>query len=96
MLLDQGVGGFDICKLISGHQDTCDIFCHLKFNQGFPGDYTVKNLPAIQEIWVRPLGWEDPLEKEMATHSRILAWKIPRTEEPGRLQSMGLQRVEHD
>ena len=93
MLLDQGVGGFDICKLISGHQDTCDIFCHLKFNPGFPGDYTVKNLPAIQEIWVRPLGWEDPLEKEMATHSRILAWKIPRTEEPGRLQSMGSQSL---
>ena len=50
----------------------------------------------MQEIWVRFLGWEDPLEKEMATHSSILAWKIPWTEEPGRLQSMGLQRVRHD
>ena len=49
----------------------------------------VKNLPAVQETWVRSLGWEDPLEKEMAIHSRTIAWKIPWTEEPGRLQSMG-------
>ena len=51
----------------------------------------VKNLPAMQEIWVQFLGWEDTLEKEMATHSSILAWRIPWTKEPGRLQSMGLQ-----
>ena len=56
----------------------------------------VKCLPAVQETWVRSLGWEDPLEKEMATHSSTLAWKIPRTEEPVRLQSMGSQRVGHD
>ena len=49
----------------------------------------VKRLPAIRETWVRSLGWEDLLEKEMATHSSTLAWKIPWTEEPGRLQSMG-------
>ena len=49
----------------------------------------VKNLPVIQETWVQCLGWEDPLEKEMATYSSILAWRIPWTEEPGRLQSMG-------
>jgi len=55
----------------------------------------VKNLPATQETWVWSLGQEDPLEKGMATHSSILAWKIPETEEPGRLQSMGLQRVGH-
>ena len=55
-----------------------------------------KNLPAMQETWVRSLGWEDLLEKEMVTHSGILAWRIPRTEEPGRLQSMGSQRVTHD
>ena len=55
----------------------------------------VKNLPAMQETQVRSLG-ENPLEKEMATHSSILAWRIPRTEEPGRLQSMGSQRVRHD
>ena len=51
----------------------------------------VKNLPAMQETWVRFLGWEDSLEKEMATHSSILAWRIPWTEEPGGLQSMGSQ-----
>ena len=55
----------------------------------------VKNLPAVQETWVQSLGWEDPLEKEMATHSSILAWKISWTEEPGELQSMGSQRVGH-
>ena len=57
---------------------------------------TVKRLPAMWETWVRSLGREDPLEKEMATHSSILAWKIPWMEESGRLQSMGLQRVRHD
>ena len=57
---------------------------------------TVKNLPAIQETWVRSLGWEDPLEKRMATHSGILAWRIPWTEGLGRLQSMGSQRHGHD
>ena len=56
----------------------------------------VKNLPAKQEAWVQSLGQEDPLEKGTATHSSIPAWRIPRTEEPGRLQSMGLQRVGHD
>ena len=56
----------------------------------------VKNLPAKQETWVQSLGWEDPLEKEMATHSSILAWRIPWTEEPGRLQSMGSQRVRYN
>ena len=53
----------------------------------------VKRLSAMQETWVQSLGREDPLEKEMATHSRTIAWKIPWTEEPGRLQSMGSQRV---
>ena len=57
---------------------------------------TVKNPPAMQETWVRSLGWEDLLEEGMATHSSILAWRIPWTEETGRLQSMGLQRVGHD
>ena len=52
----------------------------------------VKNLPAMQETWVRSLGWEDPLEEEMATHSSILAWEIPRTEEPVGLQFMGSQK----
>ena len=56
----------------------------------------VKNPPEIQETWVPSLGWEDPLEKGMATHYSILAWTIPWTEEPDRLQSMGLQRVGHE
>ena len=56
----------------------------------------VKNLLAMQETWVRSLGWEDLLEKGIATHASILAWRIPWTEEPGGLQSMGSQRVRHD
>ena len=56
----------------------------------------VKSLPAMLETWVQSLGWEDLLEKEMATHSSILAWKIPWREESGGLQSMGSQRVGHD
>ena len=54
----------------------------------------VKNLPVMHKTQVRSLGWEDPLEKRMATHSSIFAWRIPWTEEPGRLQSMGLERVD--
>ena len=57
---------------------------------------TVKNLPAVQETQLRFLGQEGPLEKEVTTHSSILAWNIPWTEDPGRLQSMGSQRVKHD
>ena len=56
----------------------------------------IKRLSTKQETWVPSLGWEDPLEKEMAIHSSTIAWKIPWTEEPGRLQSMGSQRVRHD
>ena len=57
---------------------------------------TVKNPPAMQEIWVRSLGWEDPLEKGTATHSSILAWRSPWAEEPGELQPMRSQTVGHD
>ena len=57
---------------------------------------TVKRLSMMQETQVRSLGWEDPLEKEMAIHSSTIAWKILWTEEPGRLQSMGSQRIRHD
>ena len=56
----------------------------------------VKRLSTVQETWVRALGWEDPLEKEMAIHSSTIAWKIPWTEKPGRLQSMGSQIVGHN
>ena len=61
---------------------------------GSPGGPAVKNPPAVQEIWVQSLGWDDPLEEEMATHSSILARKIPWTKETGGLQSIGAQR--HD
>ena len=64
--------------------------------QGFPVGSVVKNLPAMQEIWVQFLGHEDPLEKGMATYSSILAQEIPWTEEPGGLQSVGSKRVGHD
>ena len=64
--------------------------------EGFPGGSMVKNLPANQETQVWTLGWEDPLEKEMTTHSSSLAWRIPWIEEPGRLQSIGLQRIRND
>ena len=57
---------------------------------------TVKNLLAMQETQIRSLGWKDPLEKEMTTHSSIMAWRIPLTEEHGGLESVGLQRFEHD
>ena len=60
----------------------------------FPVARMVKNLPAVQETWVPSLGWEDPLEKGMATYSGILAWRITWTEEPGGLQSMGLQKLD--
>ena len=71
---------------------------------GYPLQYSwaslvaqlVKNLPAMRETWVQSLGWEDPLEKGKATHSSILAWRIPWTEEPGGLQSLGSLRVRHD
>ena len=63
---------------------------------GFPGGSVVRNLPAMQETRFQSLGWEDPLEKEVATHSSIFAWRIPWTEEPGELQFMGSQKAEHD
>ena len=63
-------------------------------SKGFQAAQTVKNLPAMQETWVQSLGWDDPLEKGMATHSSILAWRIPWTEEPGRLQSMGSKSLD--
>ena len=69
------------------------------YNQALQVAQWVKNLPAIQEMpemWVRFQGWEDTLEEGMAIHSRILSWRIPWTEEPGRLQSRGSQRVGHD
>ena len=66
------------------------------FHVPSPVAQTVKNIPEMQETWVRSLGREDPVEEEMAIHSSILAWRIPGTEEPSGLQSMWLQRVGHD
>ena len=68
----------------------------LLYSTSFPGGSVVKNLPAMHEIRVLSLGQEDSLEEGMATHSSILAWRIPWTEEPGGLQSLELQRVRHD
>ena len=62
---------------------------------GLVGGSVVKNLPAKQETYVRAPGWEDPLSKDMATYSIILAWEIPWTEEPGRLQSIGLHKIRY-
>ena len=72
------------------------VFYRLYHFIGFAVAQTVKHLPAMRETQIQSLGWEDPLEKDMATHSSTLAWKIPWMEEPGRLQSMGSQRVRHD
>ena len=68
------------------------IYNNIVVHMGFPGGSVVKNPPAMQETWVRSLGWEDPLEKEMAAHTSILACKILWAEEPGGLQSLGLQK----
>ena len=65
----------------------------LQYSWAYLVAQTVKNLPAMWETWVRSLGWEDPLEEGMATHSSVLAWRVPWTEEPGRLPSMESQRV---
>ena len=73
----------------------CFFFLKLIFKASLVAQM-VKCLPAMRETQVQSLGWEDLLEKEAATHSRTLAWRIPRAEEPGRLQSMGSQRVGHD
>ena len=73
-----------------------NITAHLYIFRGFSGGTLVKNSLAVQEMRVQSLGQEDPLEEEMATHSSILAWKITWTDEPGGLQSIGLQRAGHD
>ena len=66
--------------------------CIVSITQGFPGGSAVKNLLVVQDMWIQSLGQEDPLEKEMATHSHILPWEISGTEEPEGLQSMGSQK----
>ena len=74
----------------------CCIWVRICLEHNFPGGSGPKTPPAMLETWVLSLGLEDPLEKGLATHSSIIAWRIPWTEEPGRLETMGLQRVGHD
>ena len=86
-----------LSKCVQGHQ----VFQHWALDSDLVSSYSlvaqmVKSLSAMQETWVQSLHWEDSLEKEMATHPSILAWKILWMEEPGRLQSMGSQRVRHN
>ena len=93
-----------------GKESACSAYCRVPGlgrspgeGIGYPLQYSlasivavlVKNMPATRETWLRSLDWEDPPEKEMATHSSILAWRIPRMDEPGGLQSTGSQRVGH-
>ena len=84
----------------SVHRDSSSkntgVLAYLRSTGWLPVAQTVKNLPAVQETQLWSLGWEDPLEKGMATHSTILEWRIPGTEEHGGLQSMWLQRVRHN
>ena len=82
--------GFLLVLFLSDHSASIEL-TSLPFKWASPVAQIVKDLPAIQETWVRSLGQEDPLEKGMATHSSILAWKIPWTEEPGGLEFMGSQ-----
>ena len=82
-------------KKLTGNGNWNINICHSYFRGNLMAQ-TVKHLPTVWETWVQFLGQEDLLEKEMATQSSILAWKIPCTEEPGRLQSMGSQRVRYD
>ena len=92
-----GFAGSLLLALLPCRRGTCplEMFCYWQKKIGSLAQM-VKNLPAIQETWVRPLRQEDLLEKGMGTHSSILTWKIPWTEEPGRLQSMESKRVGHD
>ena len=92
---------FDLFLPISlkGSEEVTNLQIYLLYIWGFPGGSVGKNPPTMQEpqeTWVQSPGWEDPLEEGMATHSSILAWRILWTEEPGRLQSRGLQRVEYN
>ena len=84
-----------LCPQLPGKPDTCKGWAAAEMGSSLVAQ-RLKRLPAMQETWVRSLGWEDPLEKEMAPHSSTLAWKIPWMKEPGGLQSKGSQRVRHD
>ena len=89
-------GAFLAAGSLCGEKRSCFRYAALCLDEASLLAQTVKNLPAMLETWVRSLGQEDPLEKGKAIQSSILAWRIPWTEEPGKLQSMGLQRAGHD
>ena len=85
-----------VCVIHLGFTVNINTYILCILYKGFPGGSAIKNLPPVQETRVQSLGGEDPLEEGMATHSSIVAWKIAWTEEPGGLQSKGLQGVSHD
>ena len=90
---------YDFFRRLKFPWEAIYLVVHFNITRGIPSGSAAKNLPAMQELqktWVRSLGWEDSLEEEMPTHSSILACETPGTEEPGRLESMGSQRVGHD
>ena len=94
---DKGVNSISASFLLVRPQASYQVYFSIyEIVMGFPGGSVVKNLPVMQETKVRSLGWEDPLEDGVATHSSLLAWETQWTERPGRLQSTGLQRVGHD
>ena len=92
---ESGRLGLQCCKELDTTEATQHTHTQAKYQASLVA-WTVKNLPAIQETQVQSLSWEDPLEKGMVTHSSILAWRIPWTEEPGGLQFMGSHRVRHN
>ena len=94
-----GKGQFSFQSQRKANAKECSNYCTIALTSHARAslvDQRLKHLPPMWETWIRSLGWEDPLEKEMVTHSSILAWRIPWTEKPGRLQSTGSQRVGHD
>ena len=91
--IPRALGQLSLCATTSEPMSTTQKWCWARASLVAQ---TLKRLPAMRETWVRSLGQEDPMEKEMAIHSSTLAWKIPWMEEPGRLKSMGLQRVGHN
>ena len=95
MEAEEAEGASSSVSIIHQHLNTCFLSV-TACGKGFPGGSAVKNLSAVQGTWVQFLGQEDPLKKEMATHSRILAWESPWTEEPGGPQSAESHRVKHD
>ena len=84
------------CNMFVGHKVNLKNAFQYTLGVGFPGAQTIRNPPTVRETWVWSLGWADPLEGGIATHSSILGWRIPMDRKPGGLQSMGSQRVRHD